>query len=81
MEFEPPASRPHNTRAERQANRFARELLIPKKELRKLVYSGKTNVLELAQHFNVSTLVLRIRAKEIGLRGHGISGKPRDGIL
>ena len=61
------------TKEDKEANAFARAILIPEAELKKLVRNGTTNVLELARIFQVSTLVLRIRASEIGLRGHGVT--------
>jgi predicted transcriptional regulator len=55
-----------------QANDFACAILMPELEFRDAVRSGKTNVEELAREFKVSTLALRIRAKNLGMSGHGL---------
>lgn len=55
-----------------QANEFASAILIPEQEFRRKIRSGLTKVEELAKEFQVSTLALRIRAKNIGLSGHGL---------
>ena len=56
------------TRTETQANRFADELLMPKKVFQRFLNANITDVETLAQRFGVSTLALRIRAKELGYR-------------
>jgi Zn-dependent peptidase ImmA (M78 family) len=60
------------TREEGQANEFASTILIPEQELRGQIDSGVKKVEELARVFGVSTLALRIRAKNLGLSGHGL---------
>ena len=55
-----------------QANEFASAILMLEDEFREKVRSGKTNIEELAQEFGVSTLALRIRAKNLGMSGHGL---------
>jgi Zn-dependent peptidase ImmA (M78 family) len=57
---------------EREANRFAGELLMPEDEVRLLLKSGENRVEDLAAHFGVSSLAMRVRAKQIGLTGHGL---------
>lgn len=57
---------------EREANRFAGELLMPRDEFKKAVDQGITNIDELAQRFAVSTYAVRVRAKELGYQGHGL---------
>jgi len=57
---------------EMQANSFASEILIPEGDFRKMIREGKNKIDELAQEFGVSTLALRIRAKSLGMSGHGL---------
>jgi Zn-dependent peptidase ImmA (M78 family) len=55
-----------------QANDFASTILIPENKFRELVRSGNREIEELAEIFQVSTLALRIRAKNLGMSGHGL---------
>ena len=55
-----------------QANRFAAELLMPEDAFREKVRNGMTSIESLADHFNVSALSVRIRAKQLGFQGHGV---------
>ncbi len=55
-----------------EANAFARSLLIPEKQMRDAVEAGMTDVGDLAQRFRVSSIVVRLRAKDLGMRGHGV---------
>lgn len=48
------------------ANVFARNILLPEKEFRDEVHKNG-DILRLAQLFQVTTLVIRIRAKELGM--------------
>ena len=57
---------------EKEANRFAGELLMPRDEFKKAVDQGITNIDELARRFAVSTYAVRVRAKELGYKGHGL---------
>ena len=57
---------------EKEANRFAGELLMPREEFKKAVDKGITDIDRLAQHFAVSTYAVRVRAKELGYQGHGL---------
>jgi Zn-dependent peptidase ImmA (M78 family) len=57
---------------EMQANAFASEILMPEQEFRKLVDDGIRQIDLLADKFGVSTLALRIRAKSLGMLGHGL---------
>lgn len=57
---------------EREANRLAGELLVPEDELRSLMESGVKTVDQLATRFEVSSLALRVRAKQLGMSGHGL---------
>ncbi len=60
------------TRQELQANSFASEVLMPEHEFRRLVREGTKSIEQLANIFKVSTLALRIRAKNLGMSGHGL---------
>jgi len=55
-----------------QANDFASAILMPEQKFREKVRSGMTTVDKLAKEFQVSTLALRIRAKTLGMSGHGL---------
>lgn len=61
-----------SSKMEWQANDFASAILMPEEEFRGEVRSGKRKVEELAKVFQVSTLALRIRAKNLGMSGHGL---------
>ena len=54
------------TQTETQANRFAGKLLIPDRIFQQFLSENITDVETLADKFGVSTLALRIRAKELG---------------
>lgn len=55
-----------------QANEFASSILMPENKFREMVRRGTTDIEELARKFEVSTLALRIRAKTLGMTGHGL---------
>jgi len=55
-----------------QANDFASAILMPEDKFREMVRSGVSKVEALAKEFKVSTLALRIRAKNLGISGHGL---------
>lgn len=57
---------------EMEANDFASSILIPEQEFKIRVRSGTRKIEELAKIFEVSTLALRIRAKSLGMSGHGL---------
>lgn len=57
---------------EQQANSFAAEILMPEDHFREEVRRTGGDVAELAKRFGVSTLVLRYRAKNLGMRGHNV---------
>lgn len=57
---------------EAEANRFAGELLMPEELFRKYVGVFDGDLEALAQHFKVSTLAIRVRAKNLGMKGHGL---------
>ena len=55
-----------------QANLFAGEILMPKEEFLAQIENGKSKIEELAEYFGVSTLAIRVRAKQLNLQGHGL---------
>ena len=55
-----------------QANLFAGEILMPKEELLKQIQNGNAKIEDLAKYFGVSTLAIRVRAKQLNLQGHGL---------
>lgn len=57
---------------EQQANNFAAEILMPEDHFREEVKRTGGNIAELADRFGVSALALRYRAKNLGMRGHGV---------
>jgi Zn-dependent peptidase ImmA (M78 family) len=60
------------SKEEWQANDFASAILMPESEFRESVRSGITDIEKLSEKFEVSTLALRIRAKNLGFSGHGL---------
>lgn len=60
------------SKEEYEANEFASAILMPKEDFLGKVRSGLREVEDLASFFAVSTLALRLRAKNLGLTGHGI---------
>lgn len=61
-----------SNRMEWEANEFAGQILMSEDDFRRLVRQGITSVDELAKEFAVSSLALRIRAKQLGFSGHGL---------
>lgn len=57
---------------ESAANRFAGELLMPEKTFMQQLKKGNTKIDALADFFGVSALALRVRAKFLGIDGHGL---------
>ncbi len=57
---------------ENEANVFAGEILMPTEQFMKYVDAGNNSIQGLADAFNVSSLAVRVRAKQLGLRGHGL---------
>ena len=55
-----------------QANNFASELLMPKETFLQQIKKGKNKIEELARFFGVSSLAIRVRAKQLNLVGHGL---------
>ncbi|WP_339491492.1 ImmA/IrrE family metallo-endopeptidase [Pseudomonas rhizophila] len=57
---------------EAEANRFAGELLMPESLFRDRVKLFSGSIEAVAQYFKVSTLAVRVRAKSLGMKGHGL---------
>lgn len=57
---------------EQQANSFAAELLMPESLFREEVKRWQGSIKLTAARFGVSQLALRYRAKNLGMRGHGV---------
>lgn len=55
-----------------EANRFASELLMPEQLFRDKVRVFSGSIEAIAQYFKVSTLAVRVRAKILGMKGHGL---------
>ncbi|MEW5544449.1 ImmA/IrrE family metallo-endopeptidase [Pseudomonas soli] len=55
-----------------EANRFASELLMPEQTFRDKVRVFSGSIEAIAQFFKVSTLAVRVRAKILGMKGHGL---------
>jgi Zn-dependent peptidase ImmA (M78 family) len=60
------------SKEEWQANEFAGAILMPEQIFREKVRSGTRNIEDLSKEFKVSSLALRIRAKSLGMSGHGL---------
>lgn len=57
---------------EAEANRFASELLMPEQIFKEKVRLFAGAIEAIAQYFKVSTLAVRVRAKNLGMNGHGL---------
>lgn len=57
---------------EAEANRFAGELLMPEVLFRDRVKLFNGSIEAIAQYFKTSTLAVRVRAKQLGMKGHGL---------
>lgn len=55
-----------------EANRFASELLMPESIFKDKVRMFSGSIEEIARYFRVSTLAVRVRAKILGMKGHGL---------
>lgn len=53
---------------EREADRFAAELLMPAPMVRKMISSGLTSLSSLAERFRVSALAMKYRVQNLGYR-------------
>ncbi|AHF01980.1 50S ribosomal protein L22 [Thiomicrospira aerophila AL3] len=57
---------------ETQANKFAAELLMPKDLFLDYIRNKSSEIESIAEHFEVSSMAVRLRAKNLGLGGHGV---------
>ncbi len=57
---------------EREANEFAAKLLMPDEEFRQFVQNDSKIIEDIAEHFDVSALAVKLRAKNLGFAGHGL---------
>lgn len=57
---------------ERQANRFAADILMPEDAFHQVVRAHGGNIAEVAKVFQVSQIAVRYRAKSLGIAGHGL---------
>lgn len=57
---------------ESQANKFAAELLMPRDIFMKIIKEDINTIEKISEYFNVSTLAVRVRAKQLNLKGHGL---------
>lgn len=55
-----------------EANKFAAELLMPKAAFEKYIKTVSREVEDIADHFQVSSMAVRVRAKELGFKGHAL---------
>ncbi|MEX0732376.1 MAG: ImmA/IrrE family metallo-endopeptidase [Aquisalimonadaceae bacterium] len=58
---------------ETEANRFAAGLLMPSEEFKRFAKDQSSKVEDIAEYFGVSALAVRVRAKELGFKGHGLN--------
>lgn len=59
-------------RLEIEANQFAAELLMPADYYHDFIKHTSQKVEDLAEHFQVSSMAVRIRAKQLGYEGHNV---------
>jgi Zn-dependent peptidase ImmA (M78 family) len=57
---------------EAEANRFAGELLMPEQLFRDRTKLFNGSIESIAKYFQASTLAVRVRAKQLGMKGHGL---------
>lgn len=55
-----------------EANRFAAELLMPSDAFSIFIKQKSTLVADIANHFGVSAMAVRIRAQQLGYQGHNL---------
>jgi Zn-dependent peptidase ImmA (M78 family) len=55
-----------------EANKFAAELLMPKQIFDTYIQNVSSKVEDIAKHFQVSSMAVRIRAKELNYLGHQV---------
>lgn len=64
--------RDDTNKEECQANDFAGKILIPEDDFLNRIRSGHDSIEELSEIYGVSSLAIRIRAKRVGVTGHGL---------
>ncbi|MDR0820180.1 MAG: ImmA/IrrE family metallo-endopeptidase [Endomicrobium sp.] len=57
---------------ETQANNFASDLIMPEEKFKQAVSQGENSIEQLSDLFEVSSLAVRVRAKQLGFTGHGL---------
>lgn len=57
---------------EKEATDFALELLLPKEKFEDFVDNVSGNVIDIANHFQVPSMAVRVRAKQLGYKGHNL---------
>lgn len=55
-----------------EANQFAAELLMPEERFSNFVNNKSSKVEDIAEYFQVSAMAVRIRAKQLGYKGHNL---------
>jgi len=61
-----------SNKQETEANAFAAELLMPSDKFIAFIEAGNTQVEDISKHFQVSSMAVRIRAKQLGYQGHNL---------
>jgi Zn-dependent peptidase ImmA (M78 family) len=59
-------------RLEVEANQFAARLLMPEKYFRRYIKESSNVVSDISEHFGVSSMAVRIRAKQLNYSGHNV---------
>ncbi len=57
---------------EKEANKFAAELLMPESKFDHYINNRSSKVEEIAEYFQVSTMAVRIRARQLNYNGHNL---------
>lgn len=57
---------------ETEANRFAGDILMPEDLFRAFIVSSSSKVEDIAEHFGVSSMAVRVRASQLGFSGHNL---------
>jgi len=55
-----------------EANEFACELLMPKEQFEQFIKKQSGDVSVIARHFQVPSMAVRLRAKQLGYDGHNL---------
>ncbi len=57
---------------ETEANVYAADLIMPEDAFRSFINNVSNKIDAIAEHFGVSALAVRVRAKTLGFKGHGL---------